>query len=92
MLGPAIVVAQAAEFGTGKMHRDVVGRVGQRSAEMAGLGVVAEQHQRHAGHEADVFQTLAVVGQVSGSTGESRVCALTAKVNPSGCTLESAKL
>ena len=63
MLGTAIVVAQAAEVGTGEMHGDVVGRVGQGSAEMPGLRVVAEQDQGHAGHEADVFQTLAVVGQ-----------------------------
>ncbi len=69
MLGTAIVVAQSAEVGTGQMHGDVVGRVGQRSAEMAGLSVVAEQDQRHAGHEADVFQTLAVVGQVQRFNG-----------------------
>ena len=69
MFGTAIVVAQAAEIGTGQMHGDVVGRVGQRSAEMPGLGVVAEQDQGHAGHEADVFQTLAIVGQVQRFNG-----------------------
>ena len=63
MLGTPIVVAQAAEIGTRQMHRDVVRRVGQRSAEMPGLRIVAEQDQGHAGHEADVFQSLAIVGQ-----------------------------
>jgi hypothetical protein len=29
---------------------------------MASLSVVAEQDEGHAGHEPDVFQTLAVVG------------------------------
>ena len=63
MLGPAIVVAQATELGTGEMHRYVIGRVGQRTAEMPGLGIIAQQHERHAGHEADVLETLAIVVQ-----------------------------
>ena len=63
MLGTAVIVAQAAEFRPGEMGRDVVRRVGERSAEMAGLGIVPQQDQRHAGHEPDVFQTFAVVGR-----------------------------
>ena len=40
------------------MRRHVVRRVGQRPAEMAGLRIVAEQHQGHAGHVPDVFETV----------------------------------
>ena len=69
VLGTAIVVAQAAEVGPGQVHGDVVGRVGERPAEMAGLGIVAEQDQRHAGHEADVFQAFAVVGEAQRLNG-----------------------
>ena len=64
MLGPPVVEPQAAELRPGQMRRDVVRRVRQRSAEVPGLRVVAQQHQRHAGHEADVFQALPVVGRV----------------------------
>ena len=41
MLGAAIVVAQAAEFGSGEVRGDVEGRVGEGSAEVAGLRVIA---------------------------------------------------
>jgi hypothetical protein len=59
MLRTAIVVAEAAEFGSGEMRGDIEGRVGEGSAEVAGLGVVAEEHEGHAGHVPDVFETFA---------------------------------
>ena len=58
MLGAAIVVAQATELGSGEVRGDVEGRVGEGSAEVPGLRVVAEQHQGHAGHVPDVFETF----------------------------------
>ena len=69
MLGAAIVVAQAAEFGPGEMGGHVKGRIGQRSAEMTGLRIVAEQHQGHAGHVPDVFQAFAVKRRGQGFDG-----------------------
>ncbi len=60
VLRAAIVVAKAAEIGAGQMHGDVVGRVGERAAEVPGLGVVAQEHQGHARHAPDVFQVLAI--------------------------------
>ena len=60
MLGSPVVEAQAAQLGPGQVHGHVVWRVGERSAEVSGLRVVAEQHERHARHEADVFETLPV--------------------------------
>ena len=62
MLGPAVVVAQAAQFRPRQVQRHVVRRVRQRPAEMAGLGIVAEQDQRHAGHVSDIFEILEVLG------------------------------
>ena len=47
----------------GKMRDDVERRVGQRPAKVARLGVVAEEDERHAGHEADVFHALLVARQ-----------------------------
>ena len=44
------------------MHGDVVGRVSERAAEMAGLRVIPEQSQGHAGHEPDVLEPLLVLG------------------------------
>ena len=69
MLGTSIVEVQPAAVATGEMRDDVERRVGQRPAEMSGLRVVAEQHQRHARHEADVFELLLVaeVEPVDGS-------------------------
>ena len=55
MLGPAVIVAQAAQIRSRQVHRHVVRRVGQRPAEVAGLRVVAQQHQRHAGQKAGIF-------------------------------------
>ena len=69
MLGTAIVVAQAAELRPHQMDRHVVGRVGQRSAEVPGLRIVAQQHQGHAGHEPDVFQALLVLARQTRSRG-----------------------
>ena len=60
MLGTSIVVVQPAAVATGEMRDDVERRVGQGPAEMSGLRVVAEQHQRHAGHEADVLELLQI--------------------------------
>ena len=62
MLRAPVVVAKPAELGAGQVHGDVVRRVGERAAEVAGLGVVAEQRQRHARHEPDVFEPLFVFG------------------------------
>ena len=61
MFGASVVVAQATVGGAGQVQGDVVGRVSERAAEVAGLLVVAEQRERHGGHEANIFQTLAVV-------------------------------
>ena len=44
MLGAAVVKAQAAQFGAREVGRHGVGRVRQRPAEVAGLGIVAQQH------------------------------------------------
>ena len=63
MLGAPVVVAEPAELGPGQVRRDVERRVGQRAAEMPGLGIVAEQGEGHAGHVADVFQAAPVVGR-----------------------------
>ena len=63
MLGTAIIVAQAAQLRPGQMDRHVVRRIRQRSAKVPGLGIIPQQHQRHAGHEPDVFQAFAVVGR-----------------------------
>ena len=60
VLWAAIVVVQSAAGAAGEMRGDVERRVRQRSAEMPGLRVVAEQHERHAGHETDVLQVLEV--------------------------------
>jgi hypothetical protein len=43
------------------VYRHVVGRVGERAAKMARLRVVTEQRQRHARHEADVFELLPIL-------------------------------
>ncbi len=56
MLRPAVIVTQSAVFRTGQMRRNVVRRVGQRSAQMPGLRVIAQQHQGHAGHESNVVE------------------------------------
>src|SRR5262245_28236059 len=63
MLGAPVVVAERAQLGPDQMRRDVERRVGQRAAEMPGLGIVAEQGEGHAGHVADVFQTAPFVGK-----------------------------
>ena len=75
MLGPPVVEAQAAQLRPGQVHRHVVRRVGERPAEVPGLRVVAQQHQGHARHEADVFQPFEIGGaQIGGerSVGSGR--------------------
>ena len=69
VLGASIVEVQAASIAAGEMRDDVERRIGQGSAEMSGLRVVAEQHQRHGGHEADVLELLQVaeIERVDGS-------------------------
>ena len=62
MLRPAVVVAQAAELRPGQVHRDVVRRIGERPAEVAGLRVIPEQGQGHARHEPDVLEPLFIFG------------------------------
>ena len=42
MLGSAVVISETAEVGPDEVRRYGVGRVGERSAEVSGLGVVAE--------------------------------------------------
>ena len=61
MLRRPVVVAQAAVLRPRQVQRDVVGRVGQGAAEVAGLLVVAEQRQGHRGQKAHVLEALAVV-------------------------------
>src|SRR6185437_5675214 len=58
MLGTPVVVTESAETRTGQVGAYVVGRIGKRSAEMAGLRVVAEQYHGHAGHETHFVETL----------------------------------
>jgi hypothetical protein len=62
MLGPPNVVPQPAQPRPRQMHRHVIRRVRQRPAEVPGLRVIPQQHQRHAGHVADVFETLPIKG------------------------------
>ncbi len=61
VLRTPIVEVQPAPIPPDEVRDDVEGRVGQRPTEMTRLCVVAEQHQRHAGHEADVFELLPVL-------------------------------
>jgi hypothetical protein len=56
VLGAAVIVAKAARLGAGQMDGDVIGSVGERSAEVPGLRIVAEQGEGHTRHEPDVFQ------------------------------------
>src|SRR5262249_34961227 len=60
MFRAAIVVVKTAAFAASQMRGDVERRVGERPAKMSGLRVVAEQDQRHARHETDVFELLLV--------------------------------
>ena len=62
MLGTPVIVAQPAEVRPGEVQRDIVRRVRQRSAEMAGLGIIAQHDQRHAGHVSDIFDVLEILG------------------------------
>ena len=45
------------------MRGNIERRIGQRSSEVPGLVIVAEQHERHARHEADVFESLPLFGR-----------------------------
>ena len=56
MLGAAVIEAEPSPVGAGQMCRDIERRVCQGPAKMSRLGVVAQEHERHAGHEAHVFQ------------------------------------
>ncbi len=80
MLRAPIVVVQPAPVAAREVRDDVERRVRQRPAEMAGLRVVAEQHQCHAGHEADVFELLQI-GKSSRSADRD--------AGVTGCTLMS---
>src|SRR5215469_14929856 len=64
MFGSSIVVAETAQFGAHEVRRHIERRVRQRPAEVPGLRVVAEQREGHAGHEADVFQSLPLVRSI----------------------------
>jgi hypothetical protein len=66
MLGTPVVEPQSAPLRPGQVRRHVVGRVGERPTEVPGLRVVTEQHQGHAGHEADVFQPFEIGGTLIG--------------------------
>jgi hypothetical protein len=61
MLGAPVVVPEPTQLGPGEVARHVERRIGERTAEMPGLGIVAEQGESHAGHVANVFQPLALV-------------------------------
>ena len=56
MFGTAVIEAEPSPVGAGEMRRDIERRVCQGAAKMSRLGVVAQEHERHAGHEAHVFQ------------------------------------
>ena len=56
VFGAAIVIAQAAALRPQQVRCNIERGVGERSAEMPGLGIVAQQHQGHAGHKAHIFQ------------------------------------
>jgi hypothetical protein len=58
MLRTPVIVAKSAEGRPGEMHGDVVGRIGKRTAEMAGLRIVTEQGEGHAGHEPHILEAL----------------------------------
>ena len=64
MFRAAVVVPQAAELGPDQMQGDVVRRVGKRPAEVTGLGVVTQQHQGHARHEANIFDAVAIEAEM----------------------------
>src|SRR5690606_888980 len=51
---------QTAPVASHEMRDHVERRVREGAAEMPGLRIVAEQYQRHAGHEADVLELLQV--------------------------------
>ncbi len=63
MLGVPVIVPEAAQLGPDQVRGDVERRVGEGAAEVPGLGVVAQQGQGHAGHEADVFEPAPLVGK-----------------------------
>ena len=66
-LGFAQVVAQPSQVGPGQVTGDVVGRIGQRPAEVARLRVIPHETQVHRGHEGDVVEPCAfVIGQFDG--------------------------
>ena len=61
VLRAAVVVPQPAQLRPNQMGRDGVGRIGERPAEVSGLGVVAQQNERHRREKAHVFDALLVI-------------------------------
>src|SRR4029453_13469828 len=66
MVGAPVVIPESAQLGPGEVRGHVERRIGEGAAEMSGLSIVAEQRESHAGHVANVFQPLALVGQLGG--------------------------
>ena len=64
MFGAPVIVTQAAELRAGEVRGYVEWGVGERSAEVAGLRIVPQQHQGHAGHVPDVFEAFPAEGHV----------------------------
>ena len=66
-LGLAKVVPQSPQGWSSEVTGDVVGRVGQRPAEVARLRVVPHETEVHRGHEGDVVKAFAfVLGKLDG--------------------------
>ena len=61
MLRMAVVIAQSAHIRPRQVQRHGVGRVCQRPAEVSGLRVVAQQHQRHSREEAHILHSALIV-------------------------------
>src|SRR4029453_5788570 len=72
MVGAPVVIPESAQLGPGEVRGHVERRIGEGAAEMSGLSIVAEQRESHAGHVANVFQPLALVGQLGGRDGQWR--------------------
>ena len=49
MLGSAVVISQATQIRADEVACHSVWCVGERAAEVSGLGIVAEKHQCHGG-------------------------------------------
>ena len=66
MLGATVVEPESTSLWPGQMRDHVERRIGQRSAKMPGLGIVAEPHERHARQEAHVFHAFPVALLLAG--------------------------